>query len=280
MSHQKKRKKIPVRATIIVFAVIVILGIIFLIASGGKIYKSSKRNSEEIEKNVAALKELETRTPAESGAYVPPAEFDLDEEQKKILETPSEDFNADQIRSYFQGSVILGDSITMAAEEYGYLGFDVICAEIGAGPLSAEGLFEDAIARNPAVLFVVFGSNDISNYNGDPALFIEQYGSMAERLKTALPNTAIYMHGILPIQEGIANEEGFEYRTLYNDALEKYCAEHDGIYYINADFILDQKPELYDADGIHPVSDFYLRWLTYLADVSGLSGGNQDLMKK
>ena len=51
-----------------------------------------------------------------------------------------------------------------------------------------------------------------------------------------------------------------------------YCLKTDNVYYINADFLLEQKPDLFEPDGMHPVSTFYPRWLTYIADVTGLSG--------
>ena len=49
---------------VIVFLVVALLGIIFLIASGGRIYKSSSANDAEISEGVKAVKALDNRTPA------------------------------------------------------------------------------------------------------------------------------------------------------------------------------------------------------------------------
>ena len=293
MPEQRRKKKIPVKQTLFVLAVVLVLGLIFLIVGTGKIYHGSKKNSQEIEEGVRILKEIEAKTPGTgtssgteggqgtgtSGQGEPttqaPAEpskpIDLSAEQEKILAVTEEDYYAKNIAGALQGTVILGDSLTMAAAEYGYIGYDVVVAKIGAGPLTAGDLFEEAIAHHPTVLYVVLGSNDIDNYGGDPNLFIDQYRSIVEMFKEALPGTKIFMHAIMPQQEGVGGEPGFEYRDLYNKALEEYCSQTDGVEYISADFILEAQPELYDVDGIHPVGAFYPKWLTFLADMAGLT---------
>lgn len=288
--RRRRRKKIPVKGTIIVFAVIVILGLVFLIASGGKIYKGEKGKEAEIEANVKTLKELDAKTPKTSQAAAPsdpspsapsgtregeikPApSIDLNAEEEKIMSMTLEDYDDAKARSWFSGTVILGDSITMAIEEYGYLGNDVICAKIGAGFLNSDDLFADAVSKHPSVLFIFFGANDISNYLGNPELFIEQYQQSVESLRSQLPGTVFYAIGILPEQEGVGYEEGYEYREAYNEALKQYCEKTKDLNYLNADFILERNPDFYDADGIHPTASFYPRFLTFLADSAGLSG--------
>ena len=274
MNKRQRRKSIPIRPTIIVFAVVVLLGLIFLISSGGKIYKSSKKNSEEIAQNTAVLKELSSKVPESSEEYKPPAEIDLSDEEKKILEADIDSFDDAQIRSWFQGSVILGDSITSAAEEFGFLDTDVIIAKIGISLIGSEDLLDDAISRNPKLIVLFFGANDIDNYGGDPNAFVDAYNSAVSRIRSSLPDVPIYLHAILPVQEGVYTGDEFAPRTSFNEALEAYCLKTDNVYYINADFLLEQKPELFEPDGMHPVSTFYPRWLTYIADVTGLSGTN------
>ena len=298
MANRRRKKKIPLKGTVIVLAVIVVLGLIFLIAGGLKTYHSSRKAQAEIQENVQVLKEMnarevinpnesssgqgQTADPASGQGSAPgsgessdpspkPAEnMDLSAEQEKIMSMNLDEYNNEQTRLWFDGTVILGDSITMAAAEYGYLDYDVIVAKIGVGLSNGDEQFEEAIAKQPKVLFVCLGNNDISNYLGDPALFTEQYKTALSKLRAGLPNIPFYLHGIMPEQEGVY-EEGMEFREAYNSALEKLCSETENTYYVNSDFILQTDPDLYDADGIHPVSSFYPRWLTYLADVSGLS---------
>lgn len=271
--NRRRKKKIPVKETIIVFAVVVLLGLIFLIASGGRIYKSAKANASEIEQNGKLLKELEERVPETVKEEIPkPApELNLNTEEDKIMSMTLEDYDDALARRWFQGSVILGDSITMAAAEYGYLDYDVILARIGAGLENSGDLIADAVSRHPSVLFLFFGANDISNYLGDPELFVSQYRAAVGTIRSSLPDTPLYLIAILPEQEGVGYEEGYEYREQYNEALKKYCDQTENVYYINTDFILERNTDFYDADGIHPTAAFYPRWLTCLADVSGLS---------
>ena len=48
-----------------------------------------------------------------------------------------------------------------------------------------------------------------------------------------------------------------------------------GVFYVDSTFMPRQDPSFYDADGMHMKSRFYPRWLTYLADVSGLSNDDE-----
>ena len=272
MSGQRNRKKrIPVKETVIVFAIVAVLAIIFLIAAG-PVYRGSPKNQPEIEEGVRVLKEQEAKAPVNFEINQPAEIKDLSAEQEKIMSMTEEDFKP----SWFQGTVLLGDSITLAAEEYEVMGPDVIIARIGAGLENSEDLLEDAISRNPSVVFFAFGNNDISSYLGDPSLFVDQYRTTIQKFKEALPNTVFYICDILPVQPGYEAPEGFEYRDAYNSALEAFCEETENVYYINSDFLLEKDPGLYDADGIHPVRDFYPKWLTYLADCAGLSDTAED----
>ncbi len=274
MNQRRRKKKLPIRPTIIVFAVVVLLGLIFLIASGGKIYKSSRKNADEISQNTLALQELEAKTPTNYQEYRPPSEINLSDEQKKILDTPLDQFDDNEIRARFQGCVIMGDSITNAAWEFGFLDTDVIVAQIGARLMSSDELFDQAISLHPYVAFLFFGANGIADFGGDANAFVSAYNDAVLRLKESLPDVTIYLHAILPAQEGVYDGEEFAPRVEFNKALEEYCAKTEGVYYVNADFLLEQMPELYEPDGLHPVSTFYPRWLTYLADVAGLKAEN------
>ena len=42
--------------------------------------------------------------------------------------------------------------------------------------------------------------------------------------------------------------------------------------FLDPGFILEQDASLYEPDGIHAVKNFYYKWLTYLADMAGVSG--------
>ncbi len=149
-------------------------------------------------------------------------------------------------------------------------------ASIGASLETSDEQFDRAIDKNPGTVFMFYGGNDISAYLGEPKKFIGQYKTALKKLRAALPNATFYLHAILPEQKGVGYEEGYEYREQYNQALEEFCDKIDNVYYVDADFILEKDPGLYDADGIHPVSAFYPKWLTYLADVSGLSAEEKD----
>lgn len=282
----RRKKKIPIRKTILVLLAVVLLGLIFLIAGGGAVFHSSASRKEEIQGNVKVLKELETKKPAKeektepSGSKdskdKPQAQTDLTGEEEKIMNLDLDKYNDALTRKWFEDAVILGDSLTLAAAEYGYLDYDVIMAAVGASLESSDDMFNTAIAKNPSVVFMFYGGNDISNYLGDPQKFIDQYKTALDKLQGALPDSTFYLHAILPELKGVGYEPGYEFREDYNKALEEFCETRDNVYYINADFILEKDQSLYEPDGIHPGPKFYPRWLTYLADVSGLSAEEDD----
>ena len=71
-------------------------------------------------------------------------------------------------------------------------------------------------------------------------------------------------------QDGVQDRLPFYgYLDEYNTELEALCQELD-VTFIDSGFILRELPELYDADGIHPVSAFYPLWFNYLADMAVL----------
>ena len=285
-NRRRTKKKIPIRKTVIILLAVAVLGLIFLIAGGGAVFRSQASREAEIQENVKVLKEMETKKPVKEEETKPSGNgdskkepqkpADLTGEEEKIMSLDPDKYNNALTRKWFEDAVILGDSLSLAAAEYGYLDYDVVMAAIGASLETSDEQFNMAIDKNPSVVFMFYGGNDISAYLGEPQKFIDQYKAALKKLKGALPDATFYLHGILPEQKGVGYEEGYEYREDYNKALEEYCETLDNVYYINADFILEKDPGLYDADGIHPVSAFYPKWLTYLADVSGLSAEEND----
>ena len=71
-------------------------------------------------------------------------------------------------------------------------------------------------------------------------------------------------------QKAIQKEPKRKNVALYNEKLEELCGEMT-VTFLNAGFILEQDPSLYEKDGIHARKDFYYKWLTYMADMAGIS---------
>ena len=166
-----------------------------------------------------------------------------------------------QIRQAFAGSVIVGDSITQAISEYGYLDTDVVVSKRGLSVVNAQEQFSTAISLNPSHVFLAFGTNDLEIYNGDPTGFIDAYREKVQMVKDALPDVPIYINSILPIQDfAIASNPALGYYSQFNQALSDFCDEMDCTFIDNTFLVEDSS--MYEPDGEHVIMDYYPKWLT------------------
>ncbi len=198
-------------------------------------------------------------------------EFDQEAEKEKILGLT--DWDGSKLSRWFQPAAVVGDSIAQGIVEYDWLDESQVFSKIGVSLSTGGGLVEQAIRKDPSVIILCFGLNDLETYEEQVDRFLEHYTACIQRVQAALPNAAIYVHGLFAPDASVT--KGFyQYLDTYNSQLEALCGQLE-VHFIDSSFILEAKPELYDADGIHPISAFYPLWLTYLADVTGLSNENK-----
>ena len=173
-----------------------------------------------------------------------------------------------QIKQAFQGTVIVGDSITESIAEYGFLDTSIVVAKLGLRIDDADDQINTAISLNPSVFFLSFGANDLEIYNGDSSAFIDAYRVKIKQIQSALPDTAIYINSILPIaQSAIDRSPALAYYDSFNQALRDFCDEM-GCTFIDDTFLVDD--DMYEPDGEHMVYSYYPKWLTYMAERAGL----------
>ena len=258
------------------------------------------RDEEEIQKNVSRLNALETAaaapvqeeagpmisggiegaqgnpgqdgqgTPAPSAQETEPDGFDINsEEEKDRIMNLSGVTNADLYRWFTGRAAIIGDSITHSIWEYEFLDESVVFAKIGLLVVKSDDYVSGAIAASPEAVFFSFGSNDIESYENQVDTFIGNYKPRVQRVKDALPGAKIFILGLLPVTDW-ADIPAYIYMDDYNAALQDMCRELN-VTYLDSGFILERDPDLFDADGIHPLPNFYPKWLTFMADAAGLS---------
>ena len=173
-----------------------------------------------------------------------------------------------QIKQAFQGTVIVGDSITESIAEYGFLDTSIVVAKLGLRIDAADEQISTAISLNPSVFFLSFGANDLEIYNGDSSAFIAAYKEKIDQIKAALPDTPIYINSILPIQQSAIDlSPSLAYYDSFNQALSAFC-EESGCTFIDDSFLVDEN--MYEPDGEHMVYSYYPKWLTYMAERAGL----------
>mgnify|MGYP002230555209 CR=1 FL=1 len=113
-------------------------------------------------------------------------------------------------------------------------------------------------------IFLSFGANDLEIYNGDSSAFIDAYRVKVKQIQNALPDTAIYINSILPIQQSAIDQSpALAYYDSFNQALRDFCDEM-GCTFIDDTFLVDES--MYEPDGEHMVYNYYPKWLTYMAE--------------
>ncbi len=258
-------KRRTLKKVLLFTLLIAVLGVVLYFSIG------AIKEKETLEDNIAVLKKLESRDPAEFTGFAIEGGIlveDFQEEQEKIIGLNIETVDSTSLLRQFKGKAIVGDSLVQACSGYGYLNDYILFAEIGVSLSTADKLFDSVKKAAPSAIFLCFGINDIENYGSQVEKFIDDYVKRITDLQKELPHTVIYVQGILPPSSNVT-ASFYQYRAAYNEALKEMC-DSLGVYYFNSDFILEQIPSLYDVDGIHPRGEFYPRWLTYMADIAGL----------
>ena len=273
-----KRKGGPAVGLLLLAAVL--LAAVLYLTGGAATYHGTKGAEEEIAQSrarLATLEQLPLMDPdaeihqqrreelaARGGIVVE----DLAAEQQKILAMT--EWSKSDLARWFQDVALMGDSVTAATRKYGWLEAPVFAK--GGVHLSADMDQIDAvITAAPSVIVMCFGMNDAGIFKSDVGHYVSRYSACIRRLQEKLPDAVIYVHGALPpADRAIKKRSVLKYISEYNAAMRQACPEL-GVYYIDADFLLLSRPDLYGPDGIHPRRNFYPMWLTYLSDIRGLN---------
>lgn len=171
-------------------------------------------------------------------------------------------------KALFANSVIMGDSISEAFTEYGYLTTSSAVAKIGVELDELDEQIETVTKLNPQNLFLAYGMNDIVATNGNVSEFIKQYESLLDQIKEALPNTKIFVNSIFPVREDVVRERlEFTHIQEFNKKLEELCDKRQITFLDNTDLVSE---DYYEADGMHFKSSFYPYWLDKMAEVAEL----------
>lgn len=261
------------------------LALLLYLSGGTKAHTGMQGAASEIAANRAALEALERREPIDLKEEIKRRQRellaekngilvdDLAAEQQKILamaDTPLDGFNYADFARWFDGTAIVGDSIIRQLRLFEMLDAPVFAE--GGIHLSVElDMLDQVEAAAPSVIFMCFGMNDVGVFEERVDRYIGRYSACIRRFQISMPEAVIYVQAILPVTDkALKDHSDYQYIDLYNAEMEKMCKEL-GAYFIDASFILEAMPELYAPDGVHPRREYYPMWLTYLADIAGLS---------
>lgn len=194
-------------------------------------------------------------------------------ELKRLRRKAEEAKNPNQPRNYtdvFSNSVIMGDSIAAGLVDYQLLTNIQVIASRGRNVDTIDEDIQKVINLAPSYIFMEYGMNDLQYFRQNTPLFISEYTTAIQKLKTALPNTKIYVNAILPIMQNAINRvpENAGWPN-FNAALKQMCTDL-GVTYIDNASILTENGIGYNPDGIHPLFAYFPLWLDHMAEVAGL----------
>lgn len=190
-------------------------------------------------------------------------------QQPEAAETSAETEPLGDMKTRFASSVVMGDSITKALEDYEFLDSTSVVAKNGINLPHVQPELEQAVALNPKNIFMSYGMNDLEYLWGNPQKFVELYENAVRTLQQSLPDTKIYINGILPIQQkAIDKKPLYGNVDAYNQALMEMCTRL-GIHFIDNSELMQQE-DIYQEDGIHPKPHYYPKWLENMASKAGI----------
>lgn len=184
---------------------------------------------------------------------------------------------------WFDDAIFIGDSLTEGLSAYNLLDSDKVVASTGINPQtiltkdcieqpdgSAVTVLHAIASRNPGKIYVMLGSNGVA-FIGKEKL-IELYGEFVDNLKSAHPDSDIYLQSILPVTHAKETEDDRYANSKideYNAAIMQMAGEKN-VYYVNvAEAVKDENgylPADVGADGMHFGPSTYNLWLDYLRE--------------
>ncbi len=129
---------------------------------------------------------------------------------------------------------------------------------------------DEILASRPRKIFLLCGVNDMKR--GIPLSIIStNIERIIKRVKKQSPNTALFVQGLLPVNESLLPKIYEEVRNdkivLLNKALKELCTAHQVRFVDLQPILVDGKGELkaeLTIDGLHLKQATYLIWANYL----------------
>ncbi len=221
---------------------------------------SSDVKQQEIDQNIALLKEIEEADMSSVSNTVAGVQEALARKRKKA------GGGTLNYREIFRNTVVMGDSIAAGLVEYNLLNPIQVVADRGKNLATIGDDIQTVIQLAPTDIFFSYGMNDLGYCSGDANLFIERYEDVIGQIREALPHVRLHVNAILPIQQhAIDANPVYANYPEFNAAMKSMCERMD-IDFIDNSSIIKTYDIPYNYDGVHPVFDFFPYWLDHMAE--------------
>lgn len=283
-SHEKDSQRKDRIKVLAISSGTVILIVIAMIVVGKMSSKNrlNDKESEEVAEGVEVLHSMESKDIAGIESELKNSSLDQEGSDDKTADTSSSDTSEGEniteqktdaltdksFKEIFSDSVVMGDSIAAALNDYDMLNASSVIAEVGVSLTALDDALETVQQLSPRNIFLYYGFNDIGHVWDNYDKFRSNYETFIINLKAAVPNATIYVNAIFPVLnlDTIGNAYYADV-SPYNAIIQELCVQY-GITYIDSTSLVQE--DFYAGDGYHFKSQFYPLWLNNMANAAGL----------
>ena len=259
-----RKVKWPLLAAVVVVVVLTVL----------LIHALADRKPADVAKGIRYLKKID------SEEALARSEKEIKERQAEQLTAQLEksregDDSSFDPWSYFNDSVIMGDSRAVGFNVFDYLPKNRVLADSGNTIQTIEDSMDDLHALNPSFIFLCYGLNDVTSGRWKSAkAWVEDYGKEIQKLNEEFPDATVAVNSILPTTEkSVADNERIGQVPDYEEAIRQYCEDHK-ITFVDCDQIASDHEDLIVEDGIHYHRDFYYYWAAEMIMTAYIGDGS------
>ena len=136
---------------------------------------------------------------------------------KSILEDKSRAYTSQEVikvdegklNQRFHDCLIIGDSLVEGLYAYQVLDEDQCVGIRGARTDLMDAAFKQVQDKQPQIIFLNYGMNDLEFVGGDAQKFIQTYKDKIHVLKKLVPQAQLYVNTILPMSEQTRQKNQF-----------------------------------------------------------------------
>lgn len=164
----------------------------------------------------------------------------------------------------FKNSLLLGDSRVYGFKSYGFLPENRVLAEAGYTIANIPEFVDAAASLQPDVIYFSYGVNDmgldIGRDQGDNG-YRAVYEANIKQLLEKTPQSKVVVNSVIDASAAAVAEHPSWGKTAdFNRQIQEMCQDNGWYYADNSTLSNGGNAPIYQADGVHFLSDFYEVW--------------------
>lgn len=190
-------------------------------------------------------------------------EISADLKQKKSDELKAAvDSGQIDVFALFGDAVIFGDSRALGYSTYGFFQSSHVFASGGATIKDISSWLDQLEVINPSLIFFSYGVNDMGlEIDSEEGGYDGVYQAQIEQVLQVCPDATIVVNSIIPATPAaVAEAPRWNQVDEYNEKIKSMCEKNDWIYVDNSEISQNGNANIYQADGVHFLRDFYTTW--------------------